>query len=106
MKDIFNGFYYACEKISENGVLKTAGYDSLKQMVTECVAFFEGKYGSIDSLGGIKYRLEEIEELYALLDSNLDGVDYRIKGQVEKHLFQNLFTHIKELKKMYDEECK
>ena len=52
MKDIFNGFYYACEKISE------------------------------------------------------DGVDYRIKGQVEKHLFQNLFTHIKELKEIYDEECK
>lgn len=106
MKDIFNGFNYACEKISEDSVLKTAGYDSLKRMVTECVAFFEKKYGSIDSLGGFKYHLEEVEELYALLDSNLDGVDYCIKGQVEKHLFQNLFMHIKELKKMYDEECK
>lgn len=106
MKGIFNGFDYACAKISEGGVLKTAGYDSLKRMVTECVAFFEGKYGSIDSLGGVKYHLEEVKELYALLDSNLDGVNHQIKGQVEKHLFQNLFTHIRELKKMYDEECK
>ena len=106
MKDIFATFNYACEKISEDGVLKTAGYDSLKRMVTECVACFKEKYGFLDSLGGFKHHLEEVEELYALLDCNLDGVDYRIKGQVEKHLFQNLFMHIEELKKMYDEECK
>ena len=55
MKDIFAGFTYACEKISENGFMKSAGYSSLKRMVTECKVAFENKYGSIDGLDGVKY---------------------------------------------------
>ena len=33
MKDIFATLNYAFEKISENDILKDAGYDSLKRMV-------------------------------------------------------------------------
>ena len=63
MKDIFATFNYACEKISENGYMKDAGYNSLKRMVTECKVDFESKYGSIDELDGVKYILDEVEEV-------------------------------------------
>lgn len=104
MKDIFATFNYACEKISENGFMKPAGYSSLKRMVTECKVAFENTYGSIDNLDGVKYLLDEIEELYGLIDSGLQGVDIGIRNLVEKHLFQNLISHIKELKDIYEED--
>lgn len=105
MKEIFAGFTYACEKISENGAMKTAGYSSLKRMVTECKVAFENKYGSIGSLDGVKYLLDEIEELYALLDSGLQGVDIGIRDLVEKHLFHDLMSYVKELEEIYKEDC-
>lgn len=104
MKDIFASFNYACEKISENGYLKDAGYSSLKRMVTECKVAFESKYGSIDELGGVKYILDEVEELYGLIDSGLQGVDIGIHGLVEKHLYHDLMTYVKKLEKIYKEE--
>ena len=104
MKDIFAGFTYACEKISENGFMKSSGYSSLKRMVTECKVAFENKYGSIDSLDGVKYLLDEIEELYGLIDSGLQGVDIGIRGLVEKHLFHDLMSYVKKLGKIFKED--
>lgn len=104
MKDIFATFNYACEKISENGFMKSAGYSSLKRMVTECKTAFETKYGSVDNLGGIQYILDEIEELYGLIDSGLQGVDIGIRDLVEKHLFRDLMSYVKELEEVYKED--
>lgn len=104
MKDIFAGFTYACEKISENGFMKSAGYSSLKRMVTECKVAFENKYGSIDGLDGVKYILDEVEELYGLIDSELQGVDIGVHGLVEKHLYHDLMTYVKKLEKIYKED--
>lgn len=104
MKGIFNGFDYACEKISEDGVLKTAGYNSLKRMVTECKVAFENKYASVGSLDGVKYLLDEIEELYALIDSGLLCVDIGIRDLVEKHLFHDLMSYVKKLEEIYKED--
>lgn len=103
MKDIFATFGYACEKISGNSALKMAGYDSLKRMVSECKIAFENKYGDINNLSGIKYHLDEIQELYSLIDNNLEYVDFSIRDIVEKHLFQNLITHVKELKVIFED---
>ena len=104
MKDIFASFNYACEKISENGVMKTAAYSSLKRMVTECKAAFENKYGSIDNLSGVKYVLDEIEELHGLIDCGLQGIDIGIRELVEKHLFHDLMTYVAELEEIYKED--
>lgn len=104
MKDIFATINYAYEKISENGYMKAAGYGSLKRMVNECKVAFENKYGSIDGLDGVKHILDEIEELYGLIDSGLQGVDIEIRNLVEKHLFQNLISHVKELEEVYRED--
>lgn len=104
MKDIFATFEYACEKISESGCLKTAGYSALKRMVAECRVAFENKYGSVENLIGIRYHLDEINELYALIDSGLENVDMGIRCLVEKHLFQNLISHVKELKRIYEKD--
>ena len=104
MKDIFATFNYACEKISENGFMKSAGYSSLKRMVTECKVAFETKHGSVDSLGGVQYILDEIEELYGLIDSDLQGVDIGVRDLVEKHLFHDLMSYVKELEEVYKED--
>lgn len=104
MKDIFAGFEYACEKISENGCLKEAGYESLKQMVLECRTAFEGRYGSIDNVDFVKYHLDEIYELYDLIDDGVLRIDPSVRECVEKHLFQNLMSHIKELRECYVED--
>ena len=103
MKDIFATFNYACEKISENGFMKSAGYSSLKRMVTECRVAFENKYGSVNSLDGVKYILDEIEELYGLIDSGLQSVEIGIRDLVEKHLFHDLMSYVKELEEVYKE---
>lgn len=104
MNDIFATFTYACEKISENGVMKTAAYASLKRMVTECKVAFENKYGAVEKHDGVNYILNEIEELYRLIDSDLESVDIRIRALVEKHLFQNLISHVKRLEEIYKED--
>ena len=104
MKDIFATFTYACEKISENGPLKASAYNSVKRMVTECTIAFENKYGSIDNMPAVQYYLNEIEELYALIDNGLVCVDLGIRDLIEKHLFQNLMYHVKELKSLYIED--
>ena len=104
MKDIFATFNYACEKISENSFMKSAGYSSLKHMVTECKVAFETKYGSVDSLGGVQYILDEIEELYGLIDSGLQEVDIGIRDLVEKHLLHDLMSYVKKLEEVYKED--
>lgn len=101
MKDIFITLTYACEKISENGPLKASAYNSVKRMVTECTIAFECKHGSLENLPAVQYHLNEIEELYALIDNGLVCVDLGIRDLIEKHLFQNLMCHVKELKALY-----
>lgn len=101
MNDIFATFTYACEKISENGPLKAGGYSALKRMVTECTIAFKNKYKAIENVPAVQYHLNEIEELYALIDNGLVCVDLGIRDLMEKHLFQNLMYHVKELKEIY-----
>lgn len=101
MKDIFATLNYAFEKISENDILKDAGYDSLKRMVSECADAFEAKYGSIDNVDWVKYCLNEIYELYDLIDNALPGLEMGIRAKIEKHLYQNLMNHVRELQKAY-----
>ena len=105
MKDIFATFTYACEKISENGVLKAAGYSEIKRMVSECVVFFEARYGSVNNVDFIKYHLDEIQELYSLFDSGLEINEANTRNLVEKHLFQNLICHVTQIKDMYEEDA-
>lgn len=101
MSDIFATFTYACEKISENGPHKAGAYNSVKRIVTECTIAFESKHGSIENVPAVQYHLNEIEELYALIDNGLVCVDLGIRDLIEKHLFQNLMHHVKELEKIY-----
>ena len=101
MKDIFAALTHTCEKISENGPLKTGSYNDLKRMVTECTIAFESKHGSVENVPAVQYRLNEIEELYVLIDNGLVCVDLGIRDLIEKHLFQNLMHHVKELEKIY-----
>ena len=70
-------------------------------MVTECTIAFESKHGSIENVPVAQYHLNEIEELYALIDNGLVCVDLGIRDLIEKHLFQNLMHHVKELEKIY-----
>ena len=104
MKDIFASLLYACEKISTDAAMKPAGYSSIKRMVTECKVAFESKYGSIDSFSSVGYVLDEIEELFGLIDSGLQYVDIGIRGLVEKHLFHDLMSYVKELEELYIED--
>ena len=83
MKDIFAALTHACEKISENGPLKAGNYNTLKRMVTECTIAFESKHGSIENVPAVQYHLNEIEELYALIDNGLVCVDLGIRDLIE-----------------------
>lgn len=106
MKNIFAGFNRMCGDIENNTSLKYISYGSIKQIVAACIAEFEGKYGSLANVNAVNYRIDEIEELYGLIDSGLQGVDIGIRGLVEKHLFQNLIAHVKELEEIYKKDSK
>lgn len=103
MKDIFATLNYAKEKISENSYFKEAGYESIQRMVLDCKTYLTDRFDSIENVDVAKYHLDQIDELFEILNGEIDQIPYGLRERVEKHLFTSLFAHVDELKSVYDE---
>lgn len=97
MKEIFNQLGYAKEKVLLNTYLKHEEYEATKEMVKQCENELIERYGSIEAADSYKYLLESIHSLYMLIDDGLERIPADIRPQIEKCLFENLFTKLEEL---------
>lgn len=103
MKEIFNLLGYAKEKTLLDGPMAKWGYNETKGMVKQCEDELKMRYGSIDANDSYKYLLEEIHELYGLIDSGVPQIPVGVREQSKKYFLQCLFSKLEELKD-YSEE--
>ena len=103
MKEIFSTLRYAQEKALLDDVLNEAGYDTTKKMVEQFEKEIVLRYGSVDAVDIAKYWLEEIHELYDLIDNDVPEMLPELRKRVKKYLLQMLFVKLNELEKYCEE---
>lgn len=103
MKDIFNMLGYAAEKVLTDRDFKDAGYDITKKMVARCEDELKARYGALDAMDSFKYLLEEIHDLYSLIDDGISQTPLHLHAQLEKYLLQHLFDKLRTLKEYCQE---
>ena len=115
MKEIFSGLHYAKEKTLDPNSFGLWGYSSTKNMVKKCEEELVLRYGSVDVVDSYKDLLEEIHEIYSLIDNGLPQIPYDLQSRFEKCMMQLLFSKLEELESYcketdsyfenYGEEC-
>lgn len=103
MKEIFNGLYYAKEKTLNHDHLGSSGYESTRIMVKKCEEELVLRYGSVDAADSYKYLLEEIHDIYLLIDDGLPQIPDTIRRRFEKYMLQILFSKLEELQDYCEE---
>ena len=103
MKEIFSGLHYAKEKTLNPNHLGPWGYSSTKDMVKKCEEELALRYGSVDVVDSYKYLLEDIHEIYSLIDNGVPQIPYDLQNQFEKYMMQLLFTKLEELESYCEE---
>lgn len=102
MKDIFHGLDYAKEKTLEGSYMGERGYGSTKEMVKKCEDELSLRYGSIDAVDSYCNRLNQIHEIYSLIDDGIPEIPNELQGQFRKYMLEMLFVKLEELR----EYCK
>lgn len=100
MTDIFNHLAYSKEKV----LLETGShigqweYSATKRMVEKCEEELFLRYGSVEAVDSYKYLLEEIHEIYSLIDNGLTQIPDTLRPEFEKYMLQLLFVKLEQLK--------
>lgn len=100
MRNIFDGFPYAKEKVLANDLLKPEGYRNVKNMVKQCEAELINRYGSVNALGSFPYVLKKIRTAFRLIDSDLHAVEAPTRNEMEQCLQEYLFDRLNELQQL------
>lgn len=105
MKEIFKGLDYIRAKMYDNDIpgLADCVYAETKEMVGKCEEELKIRYGSVNAVHAYKYLLEQIHELYDLIDNDLPQIQVEVRKKLEKYLFQNLFSKLEELESYCEE---
>lgn len=103
MKEIFNNLRYAREKVLLNTLMRDGQYLATKEMVKKCESELISRYGSVEAADAYKFLLEEIHELYALIDDGISQMPYDLQSATEKYLLQMLFYKLSELEQYCEE---
>lgn len=98
MKNIFNMLHYYKEKALLDSTMACWGYNATKDLVKQCEEELILRYGSIEAVDSYKYLLEEVHELYTLIDDGLPQIPDELQMQFRKYLLQILFSKLEELK--------
>ncbi len=98
MVKIFQGLDYAREKIICRDLLMgDCLYDSTKGMVKKCREELVKRYGSENAIEEYKYTLNEIDELYDLIDNEIPQSNVSKKDDVVYRLKENLLSKLEYL---------
>lgn len=97
MKEIFDMLHYYKEKVLLNNAMGDQGYTATKDMVNRCEEELILRYGKVDAVDSYHYLLEEIHEIYSLIDEAIPQIPYEFREQIKKYMLQLLFTKLEEL---------
>lgn len=103
MKEIFSTLRYAKEKTLFPGASGPWGYDATKTMVQKCEAELIARYGSVDAAESYKYLLDEIHEIYEIIDTDISALPPELQNRFKKYMLQTLFSKLEELEKYCEE---
>ena len=103
MTEIFSELHYAKEKCLNQNPLVFQQYGSTKDMVKKCEEELILRYGSVEAVDSYKYLLDEIHEIYSLIDDGLSQIPYNLQSQFEKYMMQLLFSKLEELESYCEE---
>lgn len=102
MTDIFNTLHYAEEKALLDDTMQSWGYNATKDMVTKCEEELVKRYGSVETVDSFKYLLDEIHELYSLID-NLYSISTERQERLWHYLVELLFVKLHDLEELCEE---
>lgn len=103
MKEIFNMLHYAKEKTLIPNVLGLWGYDATKNMVKKCEDELASRYGSVEAVDSYKYLLDEIHEIYGIVDKDIPTIAPDLQDRFQKYMLQTLFSKLEELERYCEE---
>ena len=103
MKEIFNMLHYAKEKTLIPNVLGSWGYDATKNMVKKCEDELASRYGSVEAVDSYKYLLDEIHEIYGIVDKDIPTIAPDLQDRFQKYMLQTLFSKLEELERYCEE---
>lgn len=102
MTDIFNRLDYAREKTLLDDTMRIWGYNVTKEMVAKCEEEIIKRYGSVKMVDSYKALLDDIHELYALID-DIYTISTDSQERLWHYLVELLFVKLDELKRYCEE---
>ena len=109
MIEIFNMLQYAREKTlipNELDALGSWGYDTTKDMVQKCEKELIKRYGTVEAVDSYKYLLDDIYEVYQIIDDDIPRIEVDSQERIKKYMLQILFSKLDELKNLCEETDK
>lgn len=103
MKEIFNNLRYAREKVLTSDALGPQEYDATKNMVKKCKDELILRYGSVEAVDSYKYLLDEIHEIYGIVDKDIPTIAPELQDRFQKYMLQTLFSKLEELERYCEE---
>ena len=98
MSDIFSELDYAREKIFSEDIIRVWSYNATKDMVAKCEEEIRKRYGSVKMVDSYKALLDDIHELYTLIDDS-DAIPDEKQKKLLLYLVELLFVKLYELKR-------
>ena len=102
MSEIFNTLHYAEEKALLDDTMRSWGYNTTREMVAKCEEELKQRYGSVDAVDAYKCLLDEIHELYSLIDI-IDDICTDSQETFWHYLVELLFVKLHELESLCQE---
>lgn len=102
MADIFNNLQYAEEKALLDTTMREWGYNAAKGMVAKCEEELIRRYGSVAAADSYKFLLDDIHELYVLIDS-VYNICSKSRDKIWHYLVELLFVKLHELESYCEE---
>ena len=104
MKEIFVQLGYVREKVlTADSCFSDWGFSTAKDMVKRCEDELRLRYDTIESLDSYSYLLDEIHEIFDLIDNSLLRVPVEYRAGIRKYLLQLLFVKLEELESYCEE---
>lgn len=103
MKEIFSQLGYAKAKVLNKEHMSDWGYEATKNMVKRCEEELVLRYGSVDAFDTYKFLLDEIHEIYDLLENDISDISSENRDNIEKYLLQILFVKLEDLESYCEE---